>query len=112
MLKGAYNKWSVEKNAYGRPEMEFNTGITLHPAGNLTLGLDYYLAAGRKTYVSGTGDEKMKNINELNVTGSYTINDTFGAYLKLNNLLFQEYELFYGYPLQGFNVMAGITIHF
>ncbi|MDR0750344.1 MAG: TonB-dependent receptor [Tannerellaceae bacterium] len=127
MLKGVYNKWSVEKkedlfsgynipvleyNAYGRPEMEFNTGITVRPIDNLTLALDYYLATGRKMYVPGIGNEKMKNINELNVTGSYTINDTFGAYIKLNNLLFQKYELLYGYPLQGFNAMAGITIHF
>ncbi|MDR1201749.1 MAG: TonB-dependent receptor [Tannerellaceae bacterium] len=125
-LKGVYNKWSVEKKespssgyiptlkyyAYGRPEMEFNAGITVRPIDNLTLGLDYYLATGRKTYVSGPENEKMKNINELNLTGSYTINDTFGAYVKLNNLLFQKYELLYGYPLQGFNVMAGITITF
>jgi hypothetical protein len=126
ILKGVYNKWSVEKkedlfsgyipvleyNAYGRPEMEFNTGITIRPIDNLTLALDYYLATGRKTYVSGDENEKMKNINELNLTGSYTINDTFGAYIKLNNLLFQKYELHYGYPLQGFNAMVGITIHF
>jgi hypothetical protein len=125
-LKGVYNKWSVEKkesqisgyipvseyNAYGRPGMEFNTAITIRPIDDLTLGLDYYLATGRKTYVSGTENEKMKNINELNLTGSYTINKTFGAYVKLNNLLFQQYELFYGYPLQGFNAMAGITIKF
>ncbi|MDR3143119.1 MAG: TonB-dependent receptor [Tannerellaceae bacterium] len=123
MLKGVYNKWSVEKKkdlftespvleygAYGRPEMEFNTGITVRPIDNLTLVLDYYLTAGRKTYVAGV--EKMKNINELNLTGSYTVNDTFGAYIKLNNLLFQQYELLFGYPLQGFNAMAGITIHF
>jgi hypothetical protein len=125
-LKGVYNKWSVEKKesqfsgylptleyyAYGRPGMEFNTGISIRPVDNLTLGLDYYLATGRKTYVSGTENEELKNINELNLTGSYTINDTFGAYIKLNNLLFQQYELLYGYPLQGFNAMAGITVSF
>jgi len=54
----------------------------------------------------------MKNINELNVTGSYTFNDTFGVYVKVNNLLFQKYEMLYGYPLQGFNIMGGININF
>ena len=125
MLKGVYNKWDMQKSripgysgieyeAYGRPEMEFTAGITTHPIENLSLGLDYYLTSGRKTYVadSGLDYEKMKNINELNFTGSYNINDTFGAYVKLTNLLFRKYELLYGYPLQGFNVMAGININF
>ncbi|MDR1403775.1 MAG: TonB-dependent receptor [Tannerellaceae bacterium] len=126
MLKGTYYKWGMEKKgdrfygyiptlkyeAYGRPTMEFNAGITTRPVDNFTLKLDYYLVAGRKTYVSGAENEQMKNIHELNFTGSYHLNDTFGAYLKLNNLFFQKYELRYGYPLQGFNAMVGINLNF
>jgi len=55
---------------------------------------------------------KMTDINDLNFTASWNFNETFGAYLKLNNLLFQKQELWYGYPLQGFNVMAGINLNF
>jgi outer membrane cobalamin receptor len=54
----------------------------------------------------------MKNINELNLTGTYTLNDTFGLYLKLNNVLFQKYELYYGYPMQSFSAMIGVNINF
>ncbi|MDR0429773.1 MAG: TonB-dependent receptor [Tannerellaceae bacterium] len=122
-LKGVYTNWNVDKKAsaspaspenkaYGRPKMEFTAGFTVCPIDNLTLGLDYYLATGRETFLPLYGNEKMKNINELNVAGSYNFNDTFGAYVKLNNLLFQKYEMLYGYPLQGFNVMGGININF
>ncbi|MDH6305262.1 hypothetical protein M2459_002362 [Parabacteroides sp. PF5-5] len=120
MLKGVYNNWDIEEKknapveykAYGRPEMEFTAGIMVRPIDDLSLNLDYYLATGRETYVSGLKNEKLKNINELNFTGSYNFNDTFGAYVKLNNLLFQKYEKLYGYPLQGFNVMVGINLNF
>ncbi|MDR1879717.1 MAG: TonB-dependent receptor [Tannerellaceae bacterium] len=137
-LKGVYNNWSIRKNksldlssdflkAHGRPKMEITTNILVKPIDKVSVNLDYYLAGGRETYqykmiyndyfTPGIYDVeksagKMKNIHELNFTGSYRFNDTFGAYIKLNNLLFQKYEVLYDYPLQGFNVMAGININF
>jgi hypothetical protein len=126
-LKGVYNHWTVSRNttggegegsinllpppqAYGRPKIEAIGSLLVRPADKLALSLDYHLAAGR--FSSENWNEKMKDINELNFTGSYRINETFGAYLKFNNLLFQRYELIYGYPLQGFSLMGGININF
>lgn len=117
-LKGVYNNWNIKQkdgapryDAYGKPQMELTTGVTVRPIQSITASLDYYLATGRKTYIGGH-DEKMKNINELNLTGTYTLNDTFGLYLKLNNVLFQKYEVYYGYPLQSFSAMVGVNINF
>ncbi|MDF9829456.1 TonB-dependent receptor [Parabacteroides sp. PF5-6] len=121
-LKGVYNSWDVdpgawdggptpEAYAFGNPEFELNAGITLRPIEKLAFALDYNYAGGR--YISfQMGDEKMKDINELNLTATYALNKTFGAYVKLNNLLFQEYELFYGIPTQKFNAMVGINLNF
>lgn len=122
-LKGVYNNWKAEYgddwipgnsevNAYGVPEMEITAGITVRPIKNLSASLDYYLATGRETCLFGGNDIKMDNINELNLTGAYNLNDTFGLYLKLNNVLFQKYELYYGYPLQKFSAMVGVNINF
>lgn len=127
-LKGVYNNWNIEDTdnwliedptpefkAYGRPEMEITAGLKVNPIERLSLQADYYLGTGRYTsmWMRGHSDPlKMKNINELNVTGSYTFNDTFGIYAKVNNLLFQKYEMLYGYPLQGFSIMGGININF
>lgn len=120
-LKGVYNHWKIDSQldgggdigfrAYGKPEMELTAGVTVRPINQITASLDYYLATGRYT-VGQVGNEKMKNINELNLTGTYTLNDTFGLYLKLNNVLFQKYELYYGYPMQSFSAMIGININF
>lgn len=120
-LKGVYNNWKMELgdgytpsgkiDPIGKPEMELNAGVTVRPIKNISASLDYYLATGRKAEVYGVPQD-MKNINELNLTGAYNINDTFGLYLKLNNVLFQKYELYYGYPLQKFSAMIGVNINF
>ena len=124
-VKGVFNSWAFSmpegivggssdfyKNAkpYGRPLYEVNADLTVRPLNPLALTLGYYLGAERYTYV---GQEiKMKDINDLNLTASWNFNETFGAYLKLNNLLFQKNELWFGYPLQGFNAMVGINLNF
>ena len=124
-LKGVYNNWKAEYSdkysetdlagkdatAWGMPEMEITAGVTVRPINNLSASLDYYLATGREARL-GEKNVKMDNINELNLTGAYNINDTFGLYLKLNNVLFQKYELYYGYPLQKFSAMIGVNINF
>lgn len=125
-LKGVYHHWTAEydddmgwapsapeiEHAWGRPKMEINADVTVKPIEKLAIDLNYYLATDRYTRVYGTEDYKLNNINELNLQVGYTFNDTFGAYLKVNNLLNQQYEMFYGYPMQGINIMGGVNINF
>lgn len=125
-LKGVYNHWNVkadasevtdlfpgwEPEAYGKPKMELTASLTLKPIRNLSFLLDYYLATDRYALVNYSNTVKMDAINELNLTGSYTFNDTFGVYAKLNNILCQKYEVIYGYPLQSFSAMVGVNINF
>ncbi|MDR0795717.1 MAG: TonB-dependent receptor [Tannerella sp.] len=125
-LKGIYNEWSFGRpdgqdglsdefyenaKAYGRPSYEVSADLTVKPLNPLALTLSYYLGADRYTYFAGQ-EYKMKNINDLRFTASYNFNETFGVYLKLNNLLFQKQELWVGYPVQGFSAMAGINLNF
>lgn len=125
-LKGVYNNWKGnfgdswiggEPNAeldyvYGKPKMELNADVTIKPIEKLAIGLNYYLATDRYTELGGYKNIKLDNINELNLVGSYTFNDTFGVYVKVNNLLNQDYEMYYGYPMQGINIMGGINLNF
>jgi len=136
-VKGVYNYWSLSAGdgmesgiidnvkPYGRPAIEVNADLTVRPVQPLALTLGYYLGADRYTFLPGkilfmddqefiinSQEIKMKDINDLNFTSSWNFNKTFSAYLKLNNLLFQQQELWYGYPLQGFNAMVGINLNF
>ena len=116
-LKGVFNNWDAKNvygqgEAYGRPKTEITSTIDVSPIDKFTVSAKYYLATGRKWTPGYAYEDKAKNINELNVTGTYIINETFGAYVQLNNLLSQKYDLWYGYPAQGLNAMVGININF
>ena len=125
-LKGVYNNWKAnygdtwvggEPNAelghaWGKPEMELTAGLAVRPIRPLEVALNYNLATGRYMRIGGAETYKMNNINELNLTAAYNLNDTFGVYAKLGNILCQKYELYYGYPMQGFNAMIGVNINF
>jgi hypothetical protein len=122
-LKGVYNKSyltdraeyngtaPVYKIPYGRPQMEISGNVLVRPIEKLSVGLNYYMATNRWTRHFDE-DVKMNDIRSLGLTGTYNINDTFGIYLKADNLLFQNYEYLYGYPTQGFSLMAGVNINF
>lgn len=122
MLRGVYNMADIsqpeleeigfpEIPPFGRPKYDITASLTLRPVQKASLIVDYTLAKDRCTLLY-SNVMPLDNIHELNISATYAFNDTFGFYAKLNNLLFQKYDIYYGYPAQGFNVMAGINLNF
>lgn len=106
-----------EKKAWGRPTFTAELNADVKPISNLTLSINYLYAGGRKTAFATSTSEtwqvlKMKDINELNFRGEYQLTDWLSVNARLNNILFQKYELQYGYPLQGFNLLGGVNFKF
>ena len=117
-VKGAYNKWSERVSDVGRGEFipygkpDFIGDINLgFKAENLPLRIDayYHLETGRTLWHTSNDSN---TINDLSLKATYSLNDTFSFYAKANNLLFQEYDFFYGHPAQSFNIMGGLSIKF
>jgi hypothetical protein len=138
-LKASYYKWKffdygmdekyVDLELGQKPTFESDFSIGVKPIPQLKLDLRYHLETGRKaevfTYfykgvtptstsvsVFSGSTQKMKDIHDLSLTGTYTINKTISVYLTVNNLLFQKYDIWYGYPAQNFNIMGGINVKF
>lgn len=101
----------METKAYNQPGVELDLRATLSIIDNLKLTLNYYIAGERWTYFDNRNIE-MDNINDLSIGGIYDINDSFSLNLKANNLLSQRYDIWYGYPAQGINVLGGFTFKF
>ncbi|MDR0681225.1 MAG: hypothetical protein LBG15_05175 [Dysgonamonadaceae bacterium] len=126
-LKLIYQKWNVSElsNIIAHEEPPYKLEAWNKPAftGDLNIGLNvstipfridltYHLEAGRKALFDFNETNRMKNIHDLNVKGNYAINDAFSVFVKINNLFFQKYDLWYGYPAQNFNIMGGIRFKF
>ena len=106
-----------EKKAWGRPTFTAELNADIKPIDKLTFSLNYLYAGGRKTvyknFMMQTPETvKMKDINELNFRGEYQVTDWLSVNARVNNVLFQKYELQYGYTLQGFNVLGGLSFKF
>ena len=58
--------------------------------------------------------EQVKADKTMRLSGAdvFKLNDTFGFYVKANNLLAQKYELYYGYPMQRLSAQVGVNINF
>jgi hypothetical protein len=128
-LQGVFYNWNCSN--FNEDAIEGSNSIrALYPwnrpsfAGNIESGfrlpnlplhfnLNYQLAVGRKSYtVSREQGENMKDIHDLSAKVTYPINSMISVYAAANNLLFQKYELWQGYPAQSFNIMGGISVKF
>lgn len=49
---------------------------------------------------------------DVNVNGGYHFNDKFSAFLRLNNILNNNYQQFANFNVQGFQVLGGLTYKF
>ncbi len=121
-LKAQYNAWDVDdfnrpvtssysSKAWNKPVFEWDFTAMYQFTFPLRLDLIYHLESGRDALVNDQV-RGIKNINEVNLTGTYTFNKAFSIYLKMNNFLSQHYDLWYGYPAEGANLMAGASFKF
>ena len=112
-LKYAINNWSVdnEEYAWNKPkyEMEMNTNVRVNPDLNLSANL--YYEGGRYAKL-GTTAVAMNDKVDLNLGVSYTYLNWFTAFAKINNLINHKYQNYYGYDVQGMNIMVGAAFSF
>lgn len=101
----------TDAKAYNKAGVEVDLRATLQAIENLKITVGYYYAGDRWTYFNNSNIQ-MDPINDLNVGAIYTINPMISLNLKANNLLSQNYDIWYGHPAQGFNAMGGFTFTF
>jgi hypothetical protein len=128
-LKLVYDRWTIT----GTPREIDNTLLTENIAPNkpvfsgdwdmgyristlpLRIHLNYHLETGRKAVGTGFMEPTvlpMKDIHDVSATATWTFDDSLSVFAKVNNLLFQNYDLWYRHPAQGFNIMLGANLKF
>jgi hypothetical protein len=112
-LKYAVNNWSVDNEAYAwnkpKNEMQLNTNVRIDP--NFSVSGSLYYEGGRYAKLGSTA-VKMNDKVDVNLGVSYNYLNWFTAFVKLNNVLNKHYQDYYGYDVQGANVMVGAAFSF
>lgn len=65
------------------------------------------------TYPSTASNiQTLESFVDVNLNGGYHFNDSFSVFLKLNNVLNNNYQRFANFNVQGFQALGGITYKF
>ncbi len=135
LLSGNYYvyKLDTQEEAWNMPDWDANVSVGYKISDQLKVSTDLFLVGQRKALmVEYNGfdprsnghaeiDElpstimKSYNLNtiiDLNFNANYKITDNFSAFAQLHNFGFQSYQRWFGYPVQSFNFLGGISYSF
>ncbi len=102
-----------EEKPWQLPSLSLNAA-GIYTLTNLPLQLraDFFVENGLPYETAEGGVGHLNALLDLSLNAEYTINDTFGAWVRVNNLLNNKRERFFQYPTIGTNVMIGATASF
>ncbi|MDD4993552.1 MAG: hypothetical protein PHR83_15100 [Paludibacter sp.] len=113
-LKGAYNGWAVatEQYAWNKPKWEasLNTGVRINSEWSVSANAFY--EGERYAKLGNLAPILMRDKIDINLGANYSYNNWLSAFVKVNNLINNHYQDFYGYYVQGFNVLVGAGFSF
>jgi hypothetical protein len=109
-----YNTDSIAA-AWQKPGWEAGLKTQWKPFVNWIIHADMQLRGKMDALIVENAVEKtmtIDGISDFSLGADYRFNSTFTAYVQANNLLNQHYMLYYNYPVQGFQLNAGIKVRF
>ena len=113
-FKGAYNGWDMyngDAYAWNKPVWEADFNANFNVTKELAFSLNAFYEGERYAKL-GDSIRTMSPKIDVNLGASYTYLDWLTFFAKANNLLNNRYEKFYGYQVQGLNVMVGAAMSF
>ena len=100
-----------EPYAWNKPKWEtsFNTDFKVTQFVTLSANMFY---EGERFTKLGTTPIRMNPKMDINLGASYVYNSNITPFIKINNLINNHYQEFYGYDVQGFNFLLGVSFSF
>lgn len=117
MAGGSFYSYSLDSlsQPYHKPLSRFNLGATTKISSKITLEAEI-IGFGKRHALDVSGitptDVTLDPFIDLNAGISYQLKEQFAVWLNGTNLLNNHYERYYQYPVQGWQVMGGLTYKF
>lgn len=122
----AYNNYKMtnEDCPWHRPKLEGKLKLTYDINDNLAFNTTFLYQGGRYAKDWNNGPYwmtkyppqydvvKLKDVYDLSLGADYRFNDQLSVFAKLDNVLNQKYQLYYGYPVEGIQFFAGLKMRF
>ena len=133
LISGNYfvYKMKTQDNAWNLPNWKGKISLGYKITEQLSVTADVFLIGARKVLVAELPENyyyllssssflypaelstyDLKTVFDVNFGADYKITKKFSAFARLNNLGFQKYEIWFGYPVHSFNFLGGISYSF
>lgn len=116
-IAAAYNIYVLDSlnNPYHKPITKVKLGASYLFVKKVNVWTEVYYV-GKRSALDPRGlaptEMTLDSFFDINLGVDYQLKDNFSVFLKLTNMLNWNYEYYYQYPVQGINVMAGISYKF
>lgn len=121
-----YNNYQMtnEDCPWYRPKMEGKLKLTYDVNDKLAFNTTFLYQGGRYAKDWNNGPYwmtkyppqydvvKLKDVYDLSLGADYCFNDQLSLFAKLDNVLNQKYQLYYGYPVEGIQFFVGLKMRF
>lgn len=114
-LFGDYHIYDFENNAtpLHLPKLETGIKTRFNLEDKLSVELAFLYIFGRQAYDPVTAETVTLNpIFDLNLTADYKINSMVSVFVKMQNIIGDQYQYFYRYPSKGFQGLGGVRLTF
>jgi hypothetical protein len=122
-LKGDLYKFTsdVEPTAWNLPEFEASLFLDYQLSDKLAMAVNVFYWGSRQDTTNFEGllitESIVPNVTldsflDANVQITYKITNQFGAFIKANNIANNSYNRWNHYPVQGFQILAGVSYKF
>lgn len=100
--------------AYHLPDFRGSLNFSYNWKKKITLKTNFIVTGPRSGFQpeGNVANANMPTFYDWRFYAEYKYNDYLSAYLSLNNILNQDYDLWYGYPAQGTRVILGLAFRF
>lgn len=134
LISTNYYKYNTSEQefAWNLPEFDANLSVGYKINDQLTIFTDLFLIGERNALVAetiGFGDPVpfdellelssvqfkkyvLDTVFDMNFKAQYKISSRFSIFAQLNNFGFQSYQRWFGYPVQSFNFLGGLSYAF
>lgn len=135
LLSGNYYvyKTDTQEEAWNLPDWDTKLSLAYSVTDQLSVATDIFLIGKRNALiVEANGFDprplpfieltelpivnlksyNLKTVIDLNFRANYKITQNFSVFAHLNNFGFQKYQRWFGYPVQSFNFLCGLSYAF
>lgn len=114
-LRGDYYGYNMgsQPEAWHQSQFKITTLAKYNIFDKIIIEADLHVLGGIKAIDLNTNTSvDLDAIIDFGVQGKYLLSEQFSIFVKLNNILSQENQLLFNYPVKGFQAIGGISFTF